>query len=113
LDDFGTGYSSFQYLRRLPIDELKIDRSFIRFIASDSRDKAIVAAIISMVHSLKLSVNAEGVETEEQRQFLLSKNCTHYQGYLYSKPVPIKSFEALLKQGLNKLLVSHDETEIN
>jgi diguanylate cyclase (GGDEF)-like protein len=98
LDDFGTGYSSFQYLRRLPIDELKIDRSFIRFIASDSRDKAIVAAIISMVHSLKLSVNAEGVETEEQRQFLLSKNCTHYQGYLYSMPVPIKQFEALLKQ---------------
>jgi diguanylate cyclase (GGDEF)-like protein len=99
LDDFGTGYSSFQYLRRLPIDELKIDRSFMRFITSDSKDKAIVAAIISMVHSLKLNVNAEGVETEGQRQFLLSKNCTHYQGYLYSKPVPIKQFEALLKQG--------------
>ena len=98
LDDFGTGYSSLQYLKRLPVDQLKIDQSFVRNIVTDSSDIAIVRTIIAMARSLDMAVIAEGVETEEQRQLLLKNDCTHYQGYLFSKPVPIDQFEALLKQ---------------
>jgi diguanylate cyclase (GGDEF)-like protein/PAS domain S-box-containing protein len=97
LDDFGTGYSSLQYLKKLPIDQLKIDQSFVRDITTDSSDRTIVATIVVMAHSLNLNVIAEGVETEEQRQFLENAGCHHYQGYLFSKPVPITQFEALLK----------------
>jgi diguanylate cyclase (GGDEF)-like protein/PAS domain S-box-containing protein/hemerythrin-like metal-binding protein len=99
LDDFGTGYSSLQYLKRLPFNQIKIDQAFVHDITTDSNDRAIVHTIIVMTQSLNFSVIAEGVETEEQRQHLLDKGCTHYQGYLFSKPVPIEQFEALLKQG--------------
>lgn len=96
LDDFGTGYSSLQYLKKLPLEQIKIDQSFVRDIATDEIDKSIVRTIIAMAVTMELNVIAEGVETEGQRQILLKEGCSNFQGYFFGKPVPIEDFEAAL-----------------
>jgi len=98
LDDFGTGYSSLSYLKKLPLDQIKIDQSFVRDIVSDASDAMMVKTIIEMAKNFRLNVIAEGVETTEQFEFLKKNGCLAYQGYLFSKPVPIAEFETLLKQ---------------
>ena len=96
LDDFGTGYASLSYLKRLPLNKLKIDRSFVRDILTDAGSCAIAQAVVSLSHAMRLSVLAEGVETEPQRELLARLGCHAFQGYLVSRPLPVDEFELLL-----------------
>ncbi|MEO8418945.1 MAG: EAL domain-containing protein [Methylophilaceae bacterium] len=110
LDDFGTGYSSLSYLKRLPLDQLKIDKSFVKDVLTNPNDAVIARTIITLAHSLGLAVIAEGVETEAQRQFLASHGCHAYQGYLVSKPLPLDQIESFMLSDWNgRRLKAHTE----
>jgi diguanylate cyclase (GGDEF)-like protein len=109
VDDFGTGYSSMSYLRRFPIDKLKIDRVFIDEIVSRQEDASIVRAIVSLAHSLRLKVVAEGVESPAQLDFLKNAGCDEYQGYHFSRPLPAADFERLIRESHSADVLTEDE----
>ena len=97
VDDFGTGYSSLAYLTRLPLDQLKIDQSFVRNLGVRHTDDVIVQTILGMARNLELDVIAEGVETEAQKDFLARHGCVYFQGYLLGRPTPVADLEALIE----------------
>jgi EAL domain-containing protein (putative c-di-GMP-specific phosphodiesterase class I) len=99
IDDFGTGFSSLSYVKRLPVDRLKIDQSFIREVISDPSDRAIVSAIVNLAHSLRMEVVAEGVETAEQLECVRAVGCDAVQGYYFGKPMPAAQFEDFIAKG--------------
>ena len=101
LDDFGTGHSSMLYLRRFPFDQLKIDRGFVADITTDAAAAALMNGIISIAHNLHLETVAEGVETQEQLNFLIAAQCDILQGFLFSKPVPAEQYAQLRRTGAN------------
>jgi diguanylate cyclase (GGDEF)-like protein/PAS domain S-box-containing protein len=113
IDDFGTGYSSLAYLRRFPVDKLKIDMAFIRGITTNVDDAAIVLAIIRMAHTLKLDVIAEGVETAAQLQYLRSHRCDQIQGYYVSRPLPVPELEGMFLEIDQKLSVENEQDEFD
>jgi EAL domain-containing protein (putative c-di-GMP-specific phosphodiesterase class I) len=110
VDDFGTGYSSLNYLLQLPIDHVKIDKSFVQNLGENPKNKTIVTTIIKMAHNLNLTVTAEGAETIEQVQFLQNNQCDMIQGYYYSKPIPASEFENVFSQLLQK---AHSSSLLN
>jgi EAL domain-containing protein (putative c-di-GMP-specific phosphodiesterase class I) len=104
IDDFGTGYSSLSYLKRFPVDIIKIDRSFVRDVPQDADDAAIITGIIALAHSLRLEVVAEGVETEQQLDFLRAQQCDLLQGFYLSEAVPADEFAQLVRERESQLL---------
>ena len=97
IDDFGTGFSALSYLNRFDVDYLKIDKSFVQQIETNTSNRALTEAIIIMAHKLNLKTIAEGVETDKQRSLLVAFGCDYLQGYFYSEPVPANEFEMLLR----------------